>query len=421
MRPDIIRREDVVVERQIEQAAPHGQVLLFEQYTMLRRSWKWVLLIAILVTAGVGAYVFLGIQPEYLASVRALPPNKSGTPLDNLVGGISSTLKDFGLSKLVGGKAGGEGYSNSVIITSQPLFDSLITKYDLYKVYEIPPNRFDLMYGALNSNIVVEISPEGPITISVYDVDPKRAAAIASDIIYYTNFLARELNRRESEPLTKYVGDRYVQTRKDQERLGIELRTFMQQSKLYDPEVQAEIVGGAVMEAEANVSAKRTLVEMYKSALGEEDPRTIQATEALRLAESESRRVSAGRAGTLKSLAVEELPASTVEYLRIRQDYEVNAKVLALLEPMYEQTKYEEMRNIPILNVLDEARVPPQKARPKRVVIIASAFVGTFLISYVLIALVAYFKSFSKRYRRYVALAAPTTINGDPRNGERGA
>jgi len=422
VRPELIQREEIIVEGPADQdAAPHGQVLLFEQWTLFRRTWKWVLLVAIIVTAGVGAYVFLAVQPEYLASVRALPPNKSGTPLDNLVGGISSTLKDFGLSKLVG-KAGGDmGYSNSVLLTSQPLFDSLIAKYDLYTLYKIPRSRYDMMYAALNDNIIIDISPEGPITVSVYDVDPKRAAAMAGDVIHYANVLARELNRRESEPLTRYVGDRYEQTRAEQERLGAELRKFMQESRMYDPEAQVKIIGTAVMEAEANVAAKRTLVELYRSALGADDPRTLQAGQALQLAEAESRRLSAGRAGALQSLSVDDLPASTVEYLRIRQDYEVNAKVLALLEPMYEQTKYEEMRNIPILNVLDEARVPPKKARPQRSIILASAFLGTFLIAYVLIAVVAYAKSFSRRYRRYMAASATSRAGRDVMNGEHEA
>lgn len=414
-----MRREEIVVmERQVT-ALPEGQVILFEQFTLVRRTWKWVLLVALLVTAAVGAYVYLVMPVEYLASVRALPPNKSGTPLDNLVGGISNTLKDFGLSRLVG-KGGAEaGYSKSVLITSQPLFDSLIAKYDLYKVYDIPKNRYDLMYQAIGSNINVDISPEGPITVEVYDRNPERAAAMANDVIRYTNELARDINRRESEPLTKYVGDRYLQARDAQMKLGVELRKFMQKSKIVDPEAQAEVMSSAVMDAETDVAVARTRLEILQTALGKEDPKTIEAEALLRQAESRSQRLAAGRAGTLSGPSINNLPETTVEYLRLRQDYEVNAKVLALLEPMYEQSKYEEMRDIPVLNVLDEARVPPVKARPKRSIILASTFVGAFLIGYVLIALVAYWKSFMKRYRRYSVSEVAMITNGDARGGER--
>lgn len=414
------REEIIVVDRGSTPIVSDGQVILFEQFRLIRRTWKWVLLVALVVTVGIGAYVFTAVPVEYLATVRALPPNKAGTPLDNLVGGISSTLKDFGLSKLVGKGGGENGYSKSVLITSQPLFDSLTKKYDLYKVYNIPAGRYDKLYGKLNENIIVDISPEGPIAVSVFDVDPQRAAKMANDVIYYTNVLARELNRRESEPLTRYVGDRYEKVRADQTRLGLELQKFMAKSKLIDPEAQSKVIGTAVSEAETEVAAKRSLVEIYRGALGDEDPRTVQARAALAQAEAVSRRLSAGRVGVLQGLALNELPASTVEYLRIRQDYEVNAKVLALLEPMYEQSKYEEMRDIPVLNVLDEARVPPEKARPKRSIIVASAFIGTILISYVLVAFISYWKSFKSRFRRYTMLQEAVVVtNGDGRSGDR--
>lgn len=382
---------------------PDGQVILFEQYRLFRRTWKLVLAIALVVTAGVAVYVFSFLKVEYLAVTRALPPNKSGTPLDNLVGGISNTLKDFGLSKLVGKAGSDNGYSRSVLLTSQPLFDSLIVRYNLFTVYDIPKGRYDKVYKKLLDNIVVDISPEGPITVEVYDEDPQRAAKMANDVIAITNVIAREINRLESEPITRYVGDRYTKVRADQERLGAQLRVFMAKSKLYDPETQGPVVGTAVMEAEQEVAVNRTKAEMFEKMFGAEDPRTVQARALLAQSETQSRRVSAGRAGVLNGLSMDKLPASTVEYLRIREDYEVNAKVLAFLEPMYEQAKYDEVRNIPVLNVLDPARVPQEKARPKRSIIIASAFIGTILVAYLLIALLAYVRNFKRRVAGYEA------------------
>ncbi|MBS1913540.1 MAG: hypothetical protein JST22_16250 [Bacteroidetes bacterium] len=397
---------DRIVPAGDQSGLPEGQVILFEQFRMFKRTWKLVLAIAIVATAGVAVYVFGYMPVEYMAVVRALPPNKSGTPLDNIIGGISTSLKDFGLSKLVGKAGSDNGYSRSVLITSQPLFDSLISHYDLFTVYGIPKGRYDKVYKKMAENINVDISPEGPISVEVYDENPERAAKMANDVIFFTNMLSRELNRRESEPLTKYIGARYEQTRDDQEKLGAELRQFMAKSKLYDPESQAKIIGTAVTEAEGDVAAKRTLVEVYRKALGEDDPRTIQAKTLLEQAEAQSRRLAAGHAGVLNGPSVENLPASTVEYLRLRQDYEVNAKVLALLEPMYEQAKYDELRDIPVLNVLDPARVPPEKARPKRSIILASAFIGTIIVAYLIIAIVAYIRSFLQRYRAYNDRAA---------------
>ncbi|MEP7217444.1 MAG: hypothetical protein ABI876_00930, partial [Bacteroidota bacterium] len=324
-----IQREEITIERRYEGPPLDGQVILFEQYGLLRRSWKWMLILAILVTAGVAVYVYTSIPVEYMATVRALPPNKSGTPLDNLVGGIASSLKDFGIAKLVGSRGGDNGYSKSVFIGSQPLYDSLIAKYDLYKVYDIPAGRRDIIYGKLDGNIKTDISPDGPISVDVYDVDAKRAADLANDVIHYTNVLAREMNRRESEPITRYVGDRFDSARVEQDRLGAKLKAVMQNTKIYDPEGQSKLIGTALVDAEANVSVQRGLVATFTKALGADDPRTQQAKLLLQQAEEQSRRLSMGNAGVLQGPAIDKMPAATIEFLKVKQDYEVNGKVIA--------------------------------------------------------------------------------------------
>jgi len=419
IRQERVKREEIIISRQIEVPPADGQVILFEQFTLLRRTWKWVLLVAIIVTAGVGAYVYLAVTPEYLATVRALPPNKSGTPLDNLIGGMASSLRDFGLSKLVGNRTSDNGYAKTAFINSQRLMDSLIIKYDLYTVYDIPKDRPDLMYTKLTSNMNMEIFPEGPVVVEIYDVSAKRAADMANDVIYYTNVLAREVNRQESEPITKFVGSRYEQARLEQERIGEELRQFMQKTKVYDPEVQGKVISTAVAEAEANVAVQRGLVEAYTKALGAEDPRTVQSEILLRQAEATSRRLAVGRGGVLEGPSLEALPTTSVQYLKLRQDYEVTAKVIALLQPLYEQTQFEEMRDIPVLNVLDKAYPPPVKARPRRALILASAFVGTFLIAYLMIGVAAYYGNFKRRYRAYMAGGSLVAVNGDGRLEDR--
>jgi capsule polysaccharide export protein KpsE/RkpR len=409
----MIRKETIEREEYRNGLYPHGtgngQVILFEQYSLFRRTWKWVLAISLITTIAAGLIVYLVIQPEYMATVRALPPNKVGTPLDNLLGGVASTLKDFGLSRLVGGRSAEPGYDKTVLLSSNPVMDSLVRKYDLHEVYDIPLDRPDLAIAAISENIEVQIQETGPIVVSVYDVDPKRAATMANDIIDITNRLAQELNRRETEPISRYVGERLDLARAEQQKLGTELRRFMAKNRVIDPEGQAAIAAEALVTAEANVGAQRALVETLTKALGAEDPRTRQAQELLTQYELQSRRLAAGRGGALRSLSIDEAPDAAVEYLRVKLDYETNAKVIALMEPMYEQTRFDEVRNIPILNIFEAAQPPVKKARPRRSLIILSTFVGTFLVSYMAIAFAAYLKNFKRRYRMYVAGNVTTT------------
>ena len=156
MRKVNMKRDEIVIETRNGQSPvpADGQIILFEQFALLRRSWKWVLLVSLLITGAVAFYVLTMVPKEYMGVAVALPPNKSGTPLDALMGGISSSLKDAGLAKLVGGK-GAAGYSQTVLMTSGLLLDSLIEKYDLYSEYEIPRDRPDMMRSTLASKIEI--------------------------------------------------------------------------------------------------------------------------------------------------------------------------------------------------------------------------------------------------------------------------
>lgn len=414
MRPEIARREEIHIERRFDTVPLEGQAVLFEQYALLRRTWKWVMLFSIAAAVAAGAYFMLAVPKEYTAAITVVPPNKASSPLDGILGGLSASIKDFGLSKLVGGRSGESGYSRVALLFSNSVIDSLIAKYDLFADYEIPRERPDMLRAALRGNIDIEVDTEGPITVSVTDRDPKRAAAMATDLVRFTDAMSRDLNRRETEPISKTIGKRYQQVRAEQERLTTELKLFMQKNKLFDVEKQPSIIGTALYEAEAEVRTQRILVETLSATLGDIDARTVENRKVLAQMEQELRNLAAGQGSALQGMNLNEAPAAAIEGIRLQTAYEINAKVLALLQPMYEQSVLDQIREIPVFQVVDEAQVPLQKSRPRYSVVIASAFIGSWIVCYVVIAFVSYGRSFNRRYRAYMHPA--TNGNGLPRN-----
>jgi len=397
---DMESRETTTITREVSQRiVPPGQALLFEQYRIVRRTWLWVLLAAVIVTAGVWYYISEYIEPEFLATAEIVPPRKSSTPLDNLLGDAASGLKSLSISKIIGRKSDEAGYTTFSILSSTSVLDSLIAEYDLYDVYDIPKSRPDLMIGALSGNVELEASDEGPIYVSVFDTDPERAAAMANDLVRFTNNLLAELNRRETESITSFVSRRYSELQAQQSDLSRRLETLMQRTNIYDPEAQLPATSQALIEARVNESTQRATLTMLEQMLGEDDPQVIQQRALLRESVAERERLERGGSGVGPS--VEGMPAALMEYARLRQDYEVNAQLLALIEPMYEQTRFDEERDIPQLITLREATPPPVKARPRRGLAIVSAFVGTLIFGYLLIALVAFLRSFANRYEVY--------------------
>ena len=336
-----------------EQSLPPGQVILFEQYRLLRRTWWWVLILALLVSAGVWYYVSNHVIPEFKATAVSVPPRKSGTPLDNLLGDFSSGFKSLSISKLIGRKSGESGYSTFSVLTSDAIKDSLIEAYNLYEVYEVPNERRDLVYGALDGHLELESDLEGPIIVSVYDADPVRAANMANDLIRFTNAMLVELNRVETEPISRFIAGRYEQLQKNRDDVAAKMQTFMRETNIYEPESQLTASATALIEARVNEGTQRALVNMLENMLGADDPAVLQQKELLKQYELEQKRLEAGGAGVGPSVGG--LPSGLIEYAKLKQDYEVNAQLMAIIEPMYQQTLFDEQRDIPQLLFMHEA------------------------------------------------------------------
>ena len=80
-------------------------------------------------------------------------------------------------------------------------------------------------------------------------------------------------------------------------------------------------------------------------------------------------------------------PDLAMRSARLMREVEVQGKLLEILVPQYEQARMEESKNIPTLQVIDEPKVPLNKAKPKRMLIVLGAVFMAVIFSsgYVLI------------------------------------
>jgi uncharacterized protein involved in exopolysaccharide biosynthesis len=77
---------------------------------------------------------------------------------------------------------------------------------------------------------------------------------------------------------------------------------------------------------------------------------------------------------------VADSPELLMQQDRLLRDVQVQSTVFVELTKQHELAKLEEIKNITIVNVLDPARVPVKKERPKRLVNTVLAFLGTLLV-----------------------------------------
>ena len=74
-------------------------------------------------------------------------------------------------------------------------------------------------------------------------------------------------------------------------------------------------------------------------------------------------------------------PQLLLEQERLIRDVQINATIYTELRKQYEIVKIEEVKNIPIINIMDTARAPAKKDKPKRAIIVLSVFFLSFFSS----------------------------------------
>ena len=72
-------------------------------------------------------------------------------------------------------------------------------------------------------------------------------------------------------------------------------------------------------------------------------------------------------------------PQLLLEQERLIRDVQINATIYTELRKQFELVKIEEVKNIPVINVMDSARAPAKKDKPKRAIIVLSVFFLSFL------------------------------------------
>jgi uncharacterized protein involved in exopolysaccharide biosynthesis len=81
-------------------------------------------------------------------------------------------------------------------------------------------------------------------------------------------------------------------------------------------------------------------------------------------------------------LPLQKTPELGIQYAYLFRDVKVHETLYAFILQMYEQAKFQEANNSPSVSVLERARVPEKRARPKRAVVCLLAFfVGFILLS----------------------------------------
>lgn len=389
-------------ENEIREDKPKKTFSGFLMTALLVKN-KWYIIGATVLAAVVSLVYSLCLPNWYAATANVVPPKNAGNMLDQAMGGLSSALKEAGLSKLTG-KNSGSDYNFLVILNSRSVADSIIKKYDLLHSYITKPSKLKKTKPSdirkmFSKKLEITLEPDGNYTITILDKDSTRVAAMVNDYIYYTNELAKEIYQSEVGFNKNYLEVRLSSLDSTLNIIASKLSTVSRTTGIISPEEQAKAYVNAVSNIKSQLMLQQVYYESYKTKYGENDQQTQNQKEIVnslsnKLNEAENKPGLAG------NFTAKDATSKGIDYVKLYAEYESLTKLKLLLEPMLEEAKINEGRDLLSLSVVDRAITPDKKAQPKRGLIVAGSALGGFFVSILVILMIYGFKSFNIRYKR---------------------
>jgi uncharacterized protein involved in exopolysaccharide biosynthesis len=332
------------------QKATEDEISLLDLAVTLAKHKKLILGLPIF-AALVAAVVTLFIPSSYTATIRILPTGGS-IPKETIIS----------------------------LLNSQPISDSLIQSFLLQKVYRTP--SLSATRSALKAAVKIAAAKDGAIEVSVDDKSPKRAALMANS--YYNilqhnmhNYGLTEVSQRRFM-LEKLLPD----AKKVLDQAESDLNRARRSSGIDEPDARAE----ELVRASADLKAKIAMKELELIALGTLDPaknpnyfRTQQELSVLwsEFATVDNAEMTMGR-----------VSEAELDYLRKIRAFKYNETRYEQLIKQIEVLKVDEVKETPLLQVLEKADVPEHKSKPKRalVAVISALATGILVMIWVFVS-----------------------------------
>jgi tyrosine-protein kinase Etk/Wzc len=295
--------------------------------------------------------------PWYSAETTLLPPSESSDPFANLTGMIeNSALNRIGLFTT---STASDIYVE--ILNSRRLRESLIRRFDLQKRYDI--KTMDGTLKELDLHVTVKSGNSGVVGVKVEDTSKQGAADMANFLIFELDRFNRETLQTRGKRTRQFLEARLADMERRMSAAENKLTTYERAHKVVVGGDESSVRGMAdVMAQKMGLQVRRAYVASY-SAPGSPAVREIDAE-----IDAFERELS-------------RLPELKNEGARLALDATVQRKLFTFLTAQLEEARVQEMRDTPTITVLDEARAPETKTRPKRTLFVLSSTLVAVLLA----------------------------------------
>ena len=330
---------------------------------------RWRSMLAVTLIAGVtGFLVAWCIPPVFTATTTFIPPQQTQSS-------ASAALASLGaLATLGGGGSKNPADQYVSFVESTTVRDQMIDHFDLMKVYDLE-FRDKTRERLMKATAVSVGKKDGLITVAVEDTDPKRAADMANQYVEALRQLTSGLAVSEAQRRRVFFEKQMLEAKDKFVKAQVVLQSSGISEGALKAAPQAAADGYARLRAE--LTTTEVMLQTMRGSMTENTPEVQQL---------------ASRAQALRGqlAALEQTDTSqsaSADYIGKYREFKYQETLLDMMSRQYELARVDEAREGALIQVVDPAKPPEHKTRPKRgIVAIISALAAAVLYGGALIA-----------------------------------
>lgn len=357
----------------------HRSVWVNRWLPLLLRNIRFIAIVVTL-AALVGIALAFLLPVRYESEARLVTSESNGTSkLLKSLGGIgdAAALAGYTSSELGGDSNTGRFIG---ILRSRTAADHVIDQLDLMKVYGARKREIARRILEQNTSIAEERKTD-QIVLRVTDHDAQRAQKLTRAYIDELNALNAQLNTTEAHREREFLEQRIREVNDELQTAAQKLSKFSQKTSVMAVGDQEKAMFESVAKLQTELIQARTQLSGLEQIYSDDYYMTRQARARIATLNKELQALrgtdaSGDKEGMFPS--INQLPDLVVTY----SDLYKRAKILEVssevLNRQLELVKTDEVKELPVIRVLDEPEVPGSKSWPPRKLILLIAVLAGF-------------------------------------------
>jgi tyrosine-protein kinase Etk/Wzc len=336
---------------------------------------KWLFVISMLAFSIAGVITSFCLPKSFTAKAVIMKPEKKMPGLGSLFGKeASGLLKSLDM-------AGGSDADNFIsILKSRRLAEKIIDRFDLIHEYRFDKRKkyyIEDVLKAVSKNIGVLENDLGNIEVTAADSSPDRCAAMANFMVYELDTITYQLSKESARNSRIFFEDRLALIKHDLDSAARAFADFQVENKYIDLEQQVK----SSIEQVAEFEGRKMGMDIEIAQLRNQFSGSNQRVSELEKEKSVIEKKIAGymdQGGGNLIVSLSHAPEKAIRYAELKGNAKLQESLYEFVLQLYEQAKITEANNVPAIQVLEYAKSPQKKSRPKRSIICLLFLFGGF-------------------------------------------